>query len=111
MIHTKKIIPSKIVFKFRAVIGGIRSYFIEVDGKRAGLNQFKRYGDTCYLDVHSGFVDIVNARHAKCWLREHCFKTTYGDGSFNYSFGYTDEDGYLLDFNGKRCELVGVALR
>ena len=64
--------------------------------------------DENYLDIYSGFVTILENKDPKEWLKNHCFKKTYGDGSIGFCFAYTDEDGYILDFSGIRHENVGI---
>lgn len=68
--------------------------------------------DGNYLDICSGFVTIPEGDDWKDWIKNHCFIKTYGDKSQSVLYAYTDEEGWILNFNGRQCQKAdAVALR
>lgn len=105
MLKCEKIIPQKIKFKRGPdfdIYQKFKRYWIEIDEIKysGGLSCYKCNKEGGYLDIYSGFVGVKNKEEAKSWLKNHCYKIIYHDGSVGYRFACTNKQGQIMTFNG-----------
>jgi hypothetical protein len=101
MYRCEKITPEKLAFRYSHDNGQFRTYYIAAAKTNiSALSAFKRTKTgNCYLDIHSGFVDVRDVKDAKKWLSNHCYKITHYDGSTHCIFACTDDQGFIQGFN------------